>query len=515
MAIEYLYNSGLYGSDWEEGPHDPAIDNFSVFDEPTYLQLLGSGAVEERATLKTVGPINLTDWLELKYSFDYRASDNSLTTQSFFGISTSGTAVKSTDFVDYYTSYAMTTSYQNAADTISISGYNGNYYLYFGLYTNGKPSNTYLNLNYVRLSGDIEPPVDNYGTVGVENTPELALYVDGIYSLATATGQVGSSIGNMTSISTAYSNNDYYGFVENYSLDGIRLTVDTILTNLGSLTYNIKDLTGVSIIGASSGNFGAYYGNSLDGLGLSFSGYSNLPLAGHVLSQLGDTATINTSGGNYGSSEPSGKFKYTSEWQRFIGRACNVVKLESSVNKLTTSCFSMLKSNPVTIYPTDKSHIICKCDCTANIPIYLNRAHTEDVELVFKTNQRSSNITYNGSSYIPAVTGQDFYSASGTVTIGSGEMYGNFPVNIINNSGSPDSYFNISLLRNPTDNICTSSYNFNVFIKDCTGECLYRWTYTPTPDWELVADVCSSGSGIPPYTDGDYIGEERYGTCVI
>ena len=516
MAIDYLYSSGLYGSDWEEGPHDPAIDNFSVFDEPTYLQLLGSGAHVERATLKTVGPVNLTDWLELKYSFDYRASDNSLSTQSFFGLATSGTAVKSTDFVDYYTSYAMTTSYQNATDTISISGFNGNYYLYFGLYTNGKPSNTYLNLNYVRLSGDIEPPIDNYGTVGVENTPELYLYVDGIYSLAAATGHVGSSIGNMISNSTAYSNNDTYGFVNNYQLDRLGFTVDSQLTILGSTSGNLDNLTALSIVGNSSENFGAAYGNSLDVLGLSSSGYFNLELTGYVLTQLSDTVTINTSGGNYGPTEPSGRFKYTSEYERFIGRACNVVKLESSVNKLTTSCFSMLKSNPVRIYPTNKNRLICKCDCTADIPIYINRAHTEDIELVFRTNQALSSTAYNGESYIPAIIGQDFYSASGTITIGSGEMYGNFPVDIINNTGNPDnSYFNISLLRNPTNNICTSSYSFNVFIKDCTDECLYRWTYTPTPDWELVADICSSGSGIPPYTDGDYIGEERYGTCVI
>lgn len=521
MAIDYLYNSGLYGSDWEEGPHDPAIDNFSVFDEPTYLQLLGSGAFTERATLKTVGPVNLTDWLELKYSYDYFASDNSLGTESFFGLATSGTAVKSTDFVDYYTSYSMTTSSQNAIETISISGFNGNYYLYFGLYTNGKPGTTTLNLNYVRLSGDIEPPVDNYGTVGVENTPELYLYVDGIYSLAAATGQVGSSIGNMTSNSTAYSNNDYYGFVNNYQLDGLGFITDNQLTILGSVTYNIKDLTGVSIIGASSGNFGAAYGNSLDGLGITSSGYFNLPLAGHVLTSLNDTVTINTSGGDYGSPGTSGHFKYTSEWQRFIGRACNIVKLESSVNKLTTSCFSMLKSNPVTIYPTDKSHTICKCDCTANIPIFLNRKSTEDVDLVFRTKQGISNINYEDKEYIPAVVGSGFYSASGEMTIPSGHMYGNFPVDIINDSGNlNDTYFKIELLRNTSNNICYTDYSFNVLIEDCTDKCLYRWIYTSGSDWteldwELITDGCLSGTATPPFSSGTYVGEEKYGTCVI
>lgn len=376
-------------------------------------------------------------------------------------------------------------------------------------------------IRYYEASVDLtytptDPPTPNSGTVGVENTPELYLYVDGIYSLAAATGQVGSSIGNMTSISTAYSNNDLYGFVNNYQLDGIGFITDNQLTILGSTSGNLDNLTATSIIGNSSTNFGASYGGSLGELGLTSSGYFNFPLAGHVLTSLSDMSTINTSGGDYGSSGISGRFKYTSEQQRFIGRACNVVKLESNINKLTTSCFSMLKSNPVTIYPTNKNHTVCKCDCTINIPIYLNRAHTEDVELVFRTNQGVGSITYDGDVYIPAVTGQDFYSASGVVTIGSGEMYGNFPVDIINNTGNPDNtYFNISLLRNPTDNVCISSYNFNVFVKDCTNECLYRWTYTPTLDWELIADVCSSGSGIPPYTDGDYIGEERYGTCVI
>lgn len=516
MAIEYLYNSGLYGSDWEEGPHDPAIDNFSVFDEPAYLQLLGSGAFAERATLKTVGPINLTDWLELKYSYDYLASDNSVGTESFFGIATSGTAVKSTDFVDYYTSYSMTTSSQNAVETVSISGFNGNYYLYFGLYTNGKPGTTTLNLNYVRLSGDIEPPLDNYGTVGVENTPELALYVDGIYSLVAATGLTSSTIGNLTSISTAYSNNDYYGFVNNYQLDGIGFVADNILSILGSVSYNLSNLTALSIIGNSSTNFGAVNGNSLGELELNSSGYFNIPLAGHVLTLLSDTVSIDTSGGNFGSPDPFGRFVYTSEWKRFLGRSCNVVKLESNLNKLTTSCFSMVKSNPLTLYPINSKYTVCKCDCTANIPIYLNRVNHEDVNLVFKTNQMVGNKTIDGESYIPAIAGEDFYSYSGSITIGSGEMYGSIPINIINNSGnSNDSYFNIILLRNPTNNICLNSYNFNILIKKCEDECLYRWSYTPELEWELVYNGCSSGTPIPPYTSGSYIGEEQYGTCVI
>lgn len=202
--------------------------------------------------------------------------------------------------------------------------------------------------------------------------------------------------------------------------------------------------------------------------------------------------------------------------ERFIGRSCNVLNLEDNKNNLTKSCFSMLKSNPVTIYPTNKNHIVCKCDCTANIPIYLNRPNNEDVELVFKTTDGTANIIYDNNTYTPAITDEDFYAASGGMTISSGQLYGNFPVDIINNTGNSNyNYFTIDLLSNPTNNICTTSYSFKVLINNCTDRSLYRWTYTPTPAWELLNDMCASGTGIPPYSNGDYIGEERYGTCSI
>lgn len=520
MTIDYLYNSGLYGSNWEEGAHDPAIDNFDVFDEPTYLQLLGSGVYAERASLKTVSSIDLTDWSELSYSYDYGASSN-FGGSAFFGIATSGTAVKSTDFTEYYIENILTGSTKTATNTIDITSYSGHYYLYFGLGVTGKTTNTYLNLSYVRLSGDFEPPLDNYGTVGVENTPDLTLYVDGILSLAEATGQIGSSLGNTTSYSTAYSNNDTYGFLDNYPLDGLGFITENQLTILGSTSGNLNSLTALSIVGNSSTNFGAAYGNSLGELNLSSSGYFNLPLAGSVLTQLNNISTIDSSGGNYTLPGVENRFKYTSEQQRFIGRSCNVVKLESNTNKLTTSCFSMLKANPIKIYPTDKTYSVCKCGCTADIPIFLNRKNIEDVDIVCRTTQGSSNINYEDNQYIPAVVNEDFYSASGEITIPSGYIYGNFPVTLIDNSGNTDdSYFKVDVLRNTSNNICFSNYSFNVLIKDCTDKCLYRWIYTSGSDWtelawELVTDNCLTGTAIPPFSDGEYVGDTQYGTCAI
>ena len=212
-----------------------------------------------------------------------------------------------------------------------------------------------------------EPPTPNSGTVGVENTPELILYFDGIYSLAAATGQVVYSIGNMVSNSTAYSNNDTYGFINNYQLDGIGFVADNQLTILGSSSSNLNNLEVLSIIGNTATNFGNAYLSQLDTISLSGSGYQNGQITGRVLNQLQDSISIDTSGGNFGGISSTGTFIYTSEWERFIGRSCTTLKLESSINKFTTSCsynFSLFLDIFLTIStrPLSISCFLLKCN---------------------------------------------------------------------------------------------------------------------------------------------------------
>lgn len=516
MADLYLYNSGLYGSNWTDGP---SYNGSFAFTDGTELNLHGNESSQQWGTFVTVSGVDFTGYDTLEINSSRISSAGVPVAKMFIGIASSSTAEYPSGY-DILVEHNMSDSIINVTDSINIASYTGNYYIYGGTYTDGNNSTTDTYFSHVRLIESTgEPPVDNYGAVGVENTPELYLSVDGYYSLATATGQVGSSIGNMTSNSTAYSNNNTYGFVNNYQLDGLGFITDNQLTILGSTSGNLNNLTALSIIGNTSANFGNAYESALGSVSLNASGYQNGTIAGYVLSSLRDVVTVNASGGNYGSSGTSSQFKYTSEQQRFIGRSCNVLNLENN-KVLTKSCFSMLKPNPVTIYPKNITYEVCKCDCTVDIPIYLNRVHNEDVKLVYNTIQRVSNIIYEDELFIPAIIDSDFYYMSGEVTVVAGNIYVNFPIDIINDTGNlNNTYFTLQFLRNTTNNICGGG-NFNVVIKDCSNTCLYRWTYTIDSywtglGWELVTDNCSSGIATQPSSPGEYVGEERYGTCTI
>lgn len=151
-----------------------------------------------------------------------------------------------------------------------------------------------------------------------------------------------------------------------------------------------------------------------------------------------------------------GVFIYTRETEKLIGRGCVLIDQENTGQKPTTSCVSAIKAIPVRVVLSSTDVLVEECSCTVSIPISINRVWDTDVDLTVNASV-SPTATYNpsGETIRAAISGVDYYSLSGVVTITAGNLYENFDVTLISNTGDgTKSFFNINVVDIEYGTIC-------------------------------------------------------------
>lgn len=162
-----------------------------------------------------------------------------------------------------------------------------------------------------------------------------------------------------------------------------------------------------------------------------------------------------------------GIFIFTRETEKLSGRGCVLTKQENTAQKPTTSCISAIKANPVAVALTGDI-LVAECDCTIDIPITLNRTWSTDVDLIVIAKEKTSGYNPSGETIRPAVSGVDFHAYSGNITISAGNLFENFNVELINNTGdSTKSWFQVEVVYVEYGTICREDYNgvINVVIE--------------------------------------------------
>ena len=100
--------------------------------------------------------------------------------------------------------------------------------------------------------------------------------------------------------------------------------------------------------------------------------------------------------------------------------------------------------------------LVSECDCTISIPIQINRVWSTDVDLTVQATV-SPTATYNpsGETIRAAISGIDYHSVSGVVTITAGNLYENFDITLISNTeDGTKSFFNIYVTDIEYGTIC-------------------------------------------------------------
>lgn len=149
-------------------------------------------------------------------------------------------------------------------------------------------------------------------------------------------------------------------------------------------------------------------------------------------------------------------FIFSKETEKLVGRGCVVVTKETSPGKPTTSCISAIKAMPVKIAMPEEDILVNECDCTISVPIQLNRVWSTDVDLIVQATV-SPTATYNpsGETIRAAISGVDFHAYSGSITISAGNLYENFDITLISNTGdSTKSFFNVNVVDIEYGTIC-------------------------------------------------------------
>lgn len=163
----------------------------------------------------------------------------------------------------------------------------------------------------------------------------------------------------------------------------------------------------------------------------------------------------------------AGTFRYTSETKKFLGLDCSILDQEVTGSKPTIACVSIVNNFAVKVrQPLEESSNVTKCACTVNIPIWLNRVYTEDVDLLITTQEGTTPFNPSGEDIRPSVDGEDYTTTSGVVTILAGDQYGYFNVDLLDNpSNNEKSYFKVNLVDVVSNNLCTSSLNTKIVIQ--------------------------------------------------
>lgn len=151
-----------------------------------------------------------------------------------------------------------------------------------------------------------------------------------------------------------------------------------------------------------------------------------------------------------------GVFVYTRETEKLTGRGCVLVDKENTAGKPTTSCVSAIRAMPVKVAMQSNDILVNECSCTVNIPISINRVWGTSVDLNVNASV-SPTAVYNpsGESIRAAISGVDYHSVSGVVTIGAGSLYQNFGVTLISNTDvNTKCFFDIKVNKVEYDTIC-------------------------------------------------------------
>jgi hypothetical protein len=111
---------------------------------------------------------------------------------------------------------------------------------------------------------------------------------------------------------------------------------------------------------------------------------------------------------------------------------------------------------PVKVAMPENDLLVNECSCTINVPIQINRVWSTDVDL-FVNASISPTAVYNpsGESIRAAVSGVDFHARSGIVTVSSGNLFQNFNLTLISNTGNNTKcFFDINIYDVEYGTIC-------------------------------------------------------------
>lgn len=335
-----------------------------------------------------------------------------------------------------------------------------------GNLTSGIPLNGTSNIVFSTSPADLKLIS---GTVGLYNTPLLSLALSATLStppiLGSGSQTLQDIIGLLGPVAYGHSQENNYG-LSRIDLDGISsYETSGYLENQGSVNntlsnFNEKYIT-ASFGGVSSSgtNFGSLLPHPLsDMYSFNTSGVQNYTQAGYFSKSLEGLLPTAVSGIEPTTTPSAHNFIFTKEHRKFIGRSCQILYLETVNNKIDTSCFVMVRPDPINLDLSALQFTVQSCACATGIPICLNRAHNEDVELYLRTSTYPTNITVSGQQVRPAVTGQDFYASSGIITIPSGSRCADFNFTLLNYTGDDVmNYFQVDVLYDRTHNICLDS----------------------------------------------------------
>lgn len=156
-----------------------------------------------------------------------------------------------------------------------------------------------------------------------------------------------------------------------------------------------------------------------------------------------------------------GFFNYTLETEKLIGRGCVVLKQEHTGSKPNTACKVAIKAIPVAPMYYASDLLVEKCDCVISVPITLNRAWSSDVDL-YLTTYADGIYNPSGETIRAAVSGEDYHSISGVLTLTAGSTSGNFDVTLINNTGdNVKTYFSVIINSVEYGTICETDFDIS------------------------------------------------------
>lgn len=453
LSRMYIYNSGEKENLWSNGPAGQiggtgTTHHYTLTKASAQLKIDGSGFDDEYASFVS-GPYRMEHYESVSINWSYGADANGVGSTAIFALDPSG----DTKYDNYAISVDHILGSPGAGiDTVDVSSLSGEYYVYIVLETDGKPNSTYAYIDQVYFSGNI-PNASSTIPLG-ECVCLSEIETTGF------TGTLNSTFDSCGLLSFAGNQTNNYGQLgeQNYHTLNDVLTEILAYTSInGSGNNSLSNLT-INSYGGPSSNYGGL-SSTLSSSNLIGSG-GNFETRYAFLSSVLRGSTVDSSGTTDGVSV------YSVEWKRFTGRSCIILDKEYSASTTNPSgdCFSMLKPLSLGLKNGYGPLYYSECDCSINVPIYLNRDAHEDVILAVSTAQPTTNIDYSGV-VVPAVVATDYVHHTGLYTIPSGSNYVNFPVTLINNSSTDLNYFNVNVLYAKTRNICQGgTYTINIVL---------------------------------------------------
>lgn len=482
MAINYFYNSGVYQDNWSIGPTGV---NFTLVKQSTYLEINGSGSDPSYASYVST-PINLSgqNTLTVKWRYNSTPAEG---TFAAFGIHPDPTGVW--ENYDVLGQAEFNSVPLNNATTINVSGYNGDYYLFAGIHTDGFYGNTNLKIDQVYSSGI---PIST-GVTPNSGSLSYTLANLSINSSGRSTN-LASLSGNLSNLPTMMETSVQTSGGVNVTLGGLSINTYSVLgvdnfgfttwdINLDSLTLSAESVNSVSISGYSQLNNLNVISFAATTTNIGSTNITNSPFS----------LNINSSGGSYPANsafgnntlggatligaiiveppvEPptggTGTSRYSIEKNKWWGKTNICLKKEYSAStlKLAHDCAVIIgpESLQVSSYPEPKVYTVC--DCTINVPIYLNRPSSQNTQLIMSTSQQSNDIVVSGETIVPARSGIDYIHATGLVIIPSGSLYANMSINIATSGAPVNKYFNLVCSNVKSRNACNFGAKMNILI---------------------------------------------------